>query len=609
MSAVIEPAVHAEEEELSFIQKYIFSLDHKVIGIQFLITSLFMAAIGGGLAMLIRLQLAWPDRAWPFLEAILPSAYPGGIMRPDFYYSLVTMHGTIMIFFVFTTILLGGFGNFLIPLHVGARDMAFPVLNMLSYWLYFVASVVVLASFFVEGGAASAGWTAYPPLSALPEATSGSGLGQTLWLIALFLMMVSFLMGSLNYITTTLNMRAKGLHLGRMSLTSWSMMITATISLLAFPVLLAAAVMLIADRTGGTSFFLPAGLVLQGQELAHSGGDPLLWQHLFWFLGHPEVYILILPTMGMVSDILANGTRKPIFGYRAMVGSMLAISFLSFLVWGHHMFASGMHPLLGTAFMITTLIIAVPSAVKVFNWLATLWRAKIRFNTATLYAVGFVSMFITGGLTGIFLGSPAVNTYVHDTYFVVAHFHFVMASASLFGIFAAIYYWFPKMFGRMMNERWGRVHFWLTLIGIYGTFFPMHYMGAGGMMRRIYSTAPYEYLQNMVPLNELVSYAALGLGAAQVIFLANFVYSLFWGPKAGRNPWRATTLEWAAPSPPPHGNWGEKLPVVYRWAYDYSVPGAPEDFIHMTVPAVATKAEGDEADGAETAPAPAGGGS
>ncbi|MDQ7851017.1 MAG: cbb3-type cytochrome c oxidase subunit I, partial [Armatimonadota bacterium] len=479
----------------------------------------------------------------------------------------------------------GGFGNFLIPLMIGARDMAFPFLNMLSYWLYPPAIVILLASFFVSGGAAGGGWTAYPPLSALPQAAPGSGLGQTLWLVALAVLIVAFLFGSLNYITTVLQLRTRGMSMLRLPLTVWALFVTAILSLLAFPVLLAAAIMLLFDRLGGTSFFVPAGLLVGTTPVDHAGGDPLLWQHLFWFLGHPEVYVLILPPMGMVSDILANNARKPIFGYRFMVGSMVAIAFLSFLVWGHHMYTSGMHPLLGTAFMTTTLVIAVPSAIKTFNWLATLWRGKIRFTSAMLFALGFLSLFVTGGLTGIVLAQPPVDIYFHDTFFVVAHFHFVMASAAIFAAFAGTYYWFPKMFGRMLDERLGRWHFWLTFAGIYATFFPMHYAGFMGMMRRIYSPQLYAHLQGLAPLNVFVSLAAFVLFAAQSIFLYNFFRSLFRGPRAERNPWGATTLEWTAPSPPPHGNWGPALPVVQRWAYEYSPPNAAQDFLPQTAPA------------------------
>jgi cytochrome c oxidase subunit 1 len=571
-------AAHKE----SFLRRYIFSMDHKVIGIQYYLTSLFMAAVGGVLAMLIRLQLGWPGSS--------------GI-RPDAYLAFVTMHGTIMVFFFLTTILTGGFGNFLIPLQIGARDMAFPFLNMLSYWLFPPAIIVLLASFFVSGGAPNSGWTAYPPLSALKEAAPGSGLGQTLWLISLAILIVAFLFGSLNYITTVLTLRTRGMSMLRLPLTIWALFITAVLSLLAFPVLLAAAVMLLFDRIAGTSFFLPAGLIVGGKSIPSAGGSPLLWQHLFWFLGHPEVYVLILPPMGFVSDILSTFSRKPIFGYRVMVASIAAIGFLSFIVWGHHMFVSGMSPWLAMGFMTTTLIIAVPSAIKTFNWLATLYRARIQISTPMLFALGFISLFVTGGLTGIFLGSPTIDIQLHDTYFVVAHFHFVMASAALFGVFAGTYYWFPKMFGRMMNERLGRWHFWLTFLGIYATFFPMHYLGIAGMMRRIYSPLLYPHLQPLQPLNVLISVSAFILGASQLIFAFNFFWSLFRGEKAPVNPWRANTLEWTAPSPPPHGNWGETLPTVHRWPYDYSVPDAPEDYIPQTVPIAAPVAGGAGPDG------------
>ncbi len=584
--------VHAEEHahELSFWRKYIFSQDHKVIGIQYALTSMAMAVLGGLLAMFIRLQLGWPGRSWPVLGSLFPGGMPDGQISQAFYLSSVTMHGTIMIFFVLTTLLTGGFGNFLIPLMIGARDMAFPFLNMVSYWLYPPAILVLIASFFVSGGAAGGGWTAYPPLSALPQAAPGSGLGQTLWLFSLAILIVAFLLGSLNYITTILQLRARGMSLMRLPLTIWGLFVTAILSLLAFPVLLAAAVMLLFDRLGGTSFFIPTGLLVGSVPVDHAGGNPILWQHLFWFLGHPEVYVLILPPMGMVSDILANNARKPIFGYRFMVASIVAIAFLSFLVWGHHMYTSGMHPLLGTAFMTTTLVIAIPSAIKTFNWLATLWRAKIRFTSAMLFALGFLSLFVTGGLTGIVLAQPPVDIYFQDTFFVVAHFHFVMASAALFASFAGTYYWFPKMFGRMMNERLGKWHFWLTFVSIYATFFPMHYAGIMGMMRRIYSPALYAHLQGLQPLNVFVSLAAFVLFGAQFIFLYNFFRSLFRGARAERNPWHATTLEWDAPSPPPHGNWGETLPTVHRWAYDYSVPGAAEDYTPQTFPGIPARA-------------------
>ncbi|MBI3997388.1 MAG: cbb3-type cytochrome c oxidase subunit I, partial [Armatimonadetes bacterium] len=430
--AVTHETAHAEHE-LTFVQKYIFSQDHKIIGIQYMLTSLLMALVGGTLAMLIRMQLGWPGVKWGLAAWLFPGGFQGGVMKPDFYLAVVTMHGTIMIFFVLTTVLSGGFGNFLIPLQIGARDMAFPWLNMISYWMLVPSIVVLLASFLVAGGAAGGGWTSYPPLSAIPAAAPGSGLGQTLWLVSLAILIVALLFGSLNYITTIFQLRARGMSLMRLPLSIWGLFVTAILMLLSFPVLFAAAIMLLFDRLAGTSFFVPTGVVIGGQVLSHTGGNPLLWQHLFWFLGHPEVYVLILPAMGMVSDILAANGRKPIFGYQFMVGSLCAIAILSFLVWGHHMYTSGMHPLVGTAFMTTTLAIAIPSAVKVFNWLLTLYRARIRFTSAMLFAIGFVSLFVTGGLTGVFLAQPPVDIYMQDTFFVVAHFHFVMASASLFG--------------------------------------------------------------------------------------------------------------------------------------------------------------------------------
>jgi cytochrome c oxidase subunit 1 len=557
-------------EQESFWRHYIFSLDHKTIGKQYLFTTLFMALLGGALAMLMRLHLGWPDN---------------GVLDPASYLAAVTMHGTIMIFFFLTSILPGAFGNFLLPLLIGARDMAFPFLNMLSYWTLVPAILVLLASFFVPGGPAGSGWVAYAPLSAVPQAAPGSGLGQTLWIISLLILLASSLFGSLNILTTTLALRTRGMSMGRLPLTVWGMFLTAVLALLTFPVLMAALGMLLLDRVGGTSFFEPSHLVVVGQILPHEGGSPLLWQHLFWFFGHPEVYIVILTPMGIVSDIISVFSRKPIFGYKAMVLSLSAIAFLSFLVWGHHMFVSGMHPLLGGAFIASTMAIAVPSAVKTFNWVTTLWQGRIYFTSAMLFAMGFVSLFVTGGLSGIFFAAAPVDIYLHDTYFVVAHFHFVMASAALFAIFAGVYYWFPKMFGRAMNERLGRIHFVLTFLGIYATFFPMHFLGLMGNSRRLYDTGFYPFLSRTQPLEVVISLSAFGLGAAQLLFIGNFFWSLARGPRAEQNPWRANTLEWTAVSPPPHGNWGPRLPVVYRWPYDYSVPGVAEDYIPQTAEA------------------------
>jgi cytochrome c oxidase subunit 1 len=575
-------AVHEHEHKQSFIAQYIFSQDHKMIGIQYIITSLAMALIGMTLSWLMRLQLAFPDTEWRLLGKLLPGGLKEGVMKQEFYIALVTMHGTIMVFFVLTSGLTGGFGNFLIPLKIGARDMAFPFLNMLSYWAFFLSCIVMVASFLVEGGPAASGWTGYPPLSAIKTAVPGSALGQTLWLASLAIFIASSLLGSLNYITTILNLRTRGMTMGRLPLTVWALFITAILGLLSFPVLMAAAIMLLFDRHLGTSFFVPSGLFVAGKLLKYEGGNPILWQHLFWFLGHPEVYIIILPPMGIVSDILSVNARKPIFGYKAMVASIVAIAFLSFVVWGHHMFVSGMNPWLGMAFMMTTLLIAVPSAIKTFNWLTTLWGGNIRFTTAMLFALGFVSIFVTGGLTGIFLGNPPVDIALHDTYFVVAHFHFVMGSAALFGLFAGIYFWFPKMFGRMMNSPLGKVHFWLTFIGVYLIFFPMHYTGMYGMTRRYFSYADHELFASLQPIQHFITAAALVTGAGQIFFLVNFFGSMLKGPKAEINPWNANTLEWQAPSPPPHGNFGETLPTVYRWPYDYNLPGAADDFMPQT---------------------------
>ncbi len=561
--------VHAPTHRETFWTRYVFSQDHKVIGLQYLLTSLFMALVGGALAMVFRTQLAWPQ---------------AGILKADQYLAAVSMHGTIMVFFVLTPALLGGFANFLVPLKIGARDMAFPFVNMLSYWVFALSLVPLVASFFVPGGPLNAGWTAYPPLSALPQAAPGSGLGQDLWLVSIALFCVSSLLGSLNYITTILVMRTRGMSLMRMPLTVWGIFVAAVLALLSFPVLLAAGILLLFDRVAGTSFFVPAGLVVGGQVIQHTGGNPLLWQHLFWFLGHPEVYIVILPPMGIVSDVIANFARKPVFGYPAMVASMLAIGVLSFLVWGHHMFVSGMHPLLGTGFALTTLLIGVPSAVKTFNWLATLWRGRLYYSTAMLFAVGFVSLFVAGGLTGIHLGNAPVDIPLHDTYYVVGHFHLVMGTAAVFGIFAGIYFWFPKMFGRLLDERLGRLHFWLTLFGVYGTFFPMYYLGMAGMHRRIYDYRAFPYLSHLQPLQVFITLSAFLIFLGGLVLAYNMLRSLAAGRVAGPNPWRGTTLEWSTESPPPHHNWHGDIPEVYRGPYEYSVPGAPQDYLPQWEP-------------------------
>jgi cytochrome c oxidase subunit 1 len=592
MAHAAEAHVAEAHAPQAFIWRYVFSKDHKVIGIQYYLTAMVMALIAGLLAMLVRLQIAWPEKTWPALTRLLPAGFTDGVMNPEFYAMLFTMHGTIMVFFVLSTAPVSGFGNLLIPLQAGARDMAFPFLNGLSFWTFLVGCVVILTSFFVGAGAAAAGWTSYPPLSALKGTIPGSQSGQTFWIVGMVFFIASFTMGGLNFVTTILNLRTKGLSMMRMPLTLWAMLLVAILGLLSFPALTAAALMLVFDRHFGTSFFLPAGLAVSGAPLLgpdgsplHQGGSPLLWQHLFWFLGHPEVYILMLPALGFTSDIIAAFCRKPIFGYKTMVGAIVAIAGLSFVVWGHHMFVSGMSPYLAMAFALFTMLIAVPSAVKVFNWLATLWRSRIQYRTPMFWALGVVSLFISGGLSGIFLGQSAVDIPLHDTYFVVAHFHLIMAGAALFGMFGATAYWFPKMFGRMMNETLGKVHFWFTFVAYYCTFFPMHYIGISGHMRRLYDPYQYEFLKGMQPINQLITVSAFVLGASQIIFFVNFFWSAFKGKKAGENPWNANGLEWTTPSPPPHGNWPGAIPEVHRWPYDYSVPGAPADHVLQTDPA------------------------
>lgn len=573
---------HGHHEE-TFISKYIFSQDHKMIGKQFLITGIIMAFLAMTMSILFRIQLAWPNESFPLLEAMFGKHAEGGILKPDFYMSLVTIHGTIMIFFVLTAGLSGTFSNLLIPLQCGARDMASPFINMLSYWFFFVASIIMMSSFFIETGPASGGWTIYPPLSALPKAMPGSGLGMTLWLISMSLFVASSLMGAINYISTVLNMRTKGMTMDRLPLSIWAFFITAILGVLSFPVLFAGVVLLIFDRSFGTSFYL-SDINLGGEALPNSGGSPILWQHLFWFLGHPEVYIVLLPALGITSEVIATNSRKPIFGYKAMIGSILGIAFISFIVWGHHMFITGMNPFLGSVFMFTTLVVAVPSAVKVFNYLTTIWRGNIRFTPAMLFALGLVSFFISGGLTGIFLGNASLDINLHDTYFVVAHFHLVMGSAAIFGMLSGVYHWFPKLFGKMMDEKLGYLHFWLTFIGAYLVFFPMHFMGLDGVPRRYYAFTEFGFMDKWLSVNVFITWAAIIAGIAQLLFLYNFIRSMFWGEKATQNPWNATTLEWTAPVEHLHGNWPGEIPTVYRWAYDYSKPGHHEDYIPQTTP-------------------------
>jgi cytochrome c oxidase subunit I len=566
-AAVAVRGVPAEHHALGFWRTYIFSEDHKMIGRQFLFMALFMMAIGGLMAMLMRWELAWPETQVPGFHWVPEPFMYDGAIPPNTYNAMFTMHATIMIFFVVMPILVGCFGNFLIPLMIGARDMAFPKLNMLSFWVGAVAGVIMLSSFFVTGGPAAAGWTSYAPLSAVPIYT-GVDWGQNLWCISIIVLGASSLMGSINYITTIINMRTRGMYFFRMPLVVWSLFITAILLLLALPVLTTALALLLFDRLGGTHFFLPSG-----------GGEPLLWQHLFWFFGHPEVYIMILPAMGIASDVIATFSRKPIFGYRAMAYAMIAIAGLSWIVWGHHMFVSGMDPVLGSSFMITTMIIGVPSAIKTFNWLGTLYKGNIHYTAAMMNALAFVAMFVIGGLSGIWMACTPVDMYIHDTYFIVAHIHYVLFGGSLFGIFAGITYWYPKMFGRMMSETLGKIHFWITFVAFNCTFFPMHILGMAGHMRRIYNPQQYDFLKPIIPINEFISISAFVLGAAQFLLLANIIWSYFKGAKATENPWNANTLEWTTPSPPPHGNWPGPVPIVYRGPYEYSSPEVAEDFL------------------------------
>ncbi|MEP7195357.1 MAG: cbb3-type cytochrome c oxidase subunit I [Saprospiraceae bacterium] len=560
--------------QTNFLFKYIFSMDHKIIARQFLFTGIFWAIIGSAMSIIFRLQLGFPDTSMAWLKPILGhwitiNDLGIGTLEPEFYYALVTMHGTIIVFFVLTAGLSGTFSNLLIPLQLGARDMASPFLNMLSYWFFFLSSVVMFYSLFLSTGPFSGGWTAYPPLSGLPQASIGSGAGMTLWLVSLTLFVVSVLLGGMNYITTVLNLRTKGMSLWRMPLSIWAFLVTAILALLSFPVLFSGFLLLIFDRSMGTSFYL-SDIFINGMALDRIGGSPILYQHIFWFLGHPEVYIIILPAMGIVSEVLAVHARKPIFGYRAMVYSILAIAFLSFIVWAHHMFMSGVNPFISNFFVVFTLIIAVPSAVKVFNWISTLYGGNIRLNTPMLFCIGFVSMFISGGLTGIFLGNSAIDIQQHDTYFVVAHFHIVMGVAAFFGMFAGVYNWFPKMFGRFMNETLGKIHFWLTLIGAYAVFGPMHFIGMAGVPRRYYRFDSFDAFSGFDTMNQFITIAAIVSFLAQIVFVVNFFWSMYKGKRVtSPNPWGSNSLEWTTPIDAGHGNWPGKIPTVQRWSYDY----------------------------------------
>ena len=573
---------HHHEE--SFVSKYIFSMDHKTISRQFLITAVIMAFLAMMMSFLFRLQLAWPGEKFAIINFLLGDKWgKDGILDPGMYMALVTIHGTVMVFMVLTGGLSGTFSNLLIPYQIGARDMASGFLNMLSYWFFFLSSVIMLAAFFIETGPASGGWTVYPPLSALPQAMDGSKLGMTFWLVSMSLFIVSSLLGGLNYIVTVLNLRTKGMSMTRLPLTIWAFFVTAILGVLSFPVLLSAALLLIFDRSFGTSFYL-SDIYIGGQALEQTGGSPILYEHLFWFLGHPEVYIIILPALGLTSEIISVNSRKPIFGYRAMIGSIMAIGFLSFIVWGHHMYMTGMNPFLGSVFVFTTLLIAIPSAVKAFNYITTLWKGNIRYTPAMLFAIGLVSTFISGGLTGIILADSALDINLHDTYFVVAHFHIVMGVSAILGMLAGVYHWFPKLFLRQMNKKLGYIHFWGTFVSAYGVFFPMHFLGLAGVPRRYYSFSAFPMFDNLVDINQFITSFAILAAVVQVIFLFNFFYSMFRGPKAEQNPWGANTLEWTTPMANTHGNWPGALPTVHRWPYDYSKPGKDQDFVPQTVP-------------------------
>ncbi|MEK1875976.1 MAG: cytochrome c oxidase subunit I [Rhizobium altiplani] len=574
---VIPPAEVADVElyhPRSWWTKYVFSQDAKVIAIQYSVTAFSIGLVALVLSWLIRLQLGFPGY-FSFIDA-------------DHYYQFITMHGMIMVIYLLTALFLGGFGNYLIPLMVGARDMVFPYANMLSYWLYLLAVIVLVAGFFAPGGPTGAGWTLYPPQALTSGTPGGRDWGIILMLSSLIIFIIGFTMGGLNYVVTVLQGRARGMTLMRMPLTVWGIFTATVMALLAFPALFVAAVMMLFDRLLGTSFFMPA-IVEMGEQLKSDGGSPILFQHLFWFFGHPEVYIVALPAFGIVSDLISTHARKNIFGYRMMVWAIVIIGALSFIVWAHHMYVSGMNPNFGFFFATTTLIIAVPTAIKVYNWVLTLWRGDIHLTLPMLFAIGFIVTFVNGGLTGLFLGNVVVDVPLSDTMFVVAHFHMVMGVAPIMVVFGAIYHWYPKITGRMLDEVLGRIHFWVTFIGAYAIFFPMHYVGLVGVPRRYFELGDTVFIPPSVhDLNMFISVAALVVGAAQMVFLFNVIWSLFRGREAGGNPWRATTLEWQTPqTPPAHGNWGKELPIVYRWAYDYSVPGAPEDFIPQNQPPMA----------------------
>ena len=573
------PHVEHHAPPQGFIRNYIFSVDHKVIGKQYYGLALVAVLTGMVLSWLMRIHLVWPNSPVPGLKWLAHASAPNGVITPEYYLSLMTMHGTLMVFFVLTNAPFAAFGNFFLPIQIGAEDMAFPRFNMMSFWVTFVAFCFLIAAFFVGDGPPISGWTAYAPLSALGGVTGpGEQTGQTLWALSIATFCIASLLGSLNFISTTLDLRARGMTLMRMPLSTWAWFITACIALLAFAVLLPACGLLILDRLAGTSFFIPANLVVSDQIQPHSGGSPLLWQHLFWFFGHPEVYIAILPAMGIVSHILVNSMRRPMLSHKVLIYSMMSLGFLSYMVWGHHMFVSGMNPLSSLMFSFPTLVITIPSTILTLIWIGSLYGCKLRITSASLFALGFVSLFVSGGVSGFFLAQPSIDVLLHATYFVVGHFHLVMGVAAIFGVFAGTYFWFPKMFGRMMNETLGKLHFWLTFAGAYLIFMPFHYLGMAGNVRR-YSAFVDDYLQPLLPVHKFITIAALATGAAQLIFLYNLIHSRFRGKPASQNPWEATSLEWTVPSPPPWDNFGGKIPVVYHDPYQYGIEGATDDYV------------------------------
>jgi cytochrome c oxidase subunit 1 len=577
-------AVHHHAPPTGFIRKYVFSLDHKVIGKQYYGLALLAVFIGMVLSWLMRIHLGWTNAAIPGLQWLSSSGAPGGVMTPEYYLELMTMHGTLMVFFVLTTAPFAAFGNYFLPIQVGAEDMPFPHFNMMSFWVTFVAFCVTVSSFFVGDGPPLAGWTSYAPLSAVGAvAGPGQGTGQVLWAAGIAIFCVGQLLGSLNFISTTLDMRCKGMSLWRLPLTAWAWFITSLMGLTAFAVLMPACILLILDHVAGTSFFVPSNLVINDQLQPHSGGSTLLWQHLFWFFGHPEVYIAIVPGMGVVSHVLISAMRRPMLSHRVLIYSMLALAFLSYMVYGHHMFVSGMNPISSVAFSFPTLAITIPSTIIVLIWIGSLYGSRLRINSASLFALGFVSMFVSGGVSGFFLAQPSLDIMLHATYFVVGHFHLVMAVAAIFGIFAGTYYWFPKVTGRMMNETLGKVHFWFSFVGAYCIFMPFHYLGMAGNVRR-YSAFVDDFMQPLIPVHKFITIAALVTGAAQFIFLYNLIYSRFKGAVAPQNPWEATSLEWTIPSPPPFDNFGGKLPVVYHDPYQYGVESSTGDYVMQDSP-------------------------